>query len=62
VYTPYTGERVSAVEMMRFDLARRSSAEGLHRLLRAPVAIRARRYYEELLAVREAVDFDPSTR
>jgi MOSC domain-containing protein YiiM len=61
-YRPYDwqtipdGVRIGVIEMFRFDLARHKSADELRRLLRAPVAIRARDYYEELLAARSSRD------
>lgn len=57
-YTPYEwdkvpeGVRIGVMEMFRFDLARHKSADELRRYLRAPIAIRARDYYESLLAER----------
>ncbi len=53
-YMPYVGERVNVMEMFRFDLARHKGADDLRRYLSAPVAIRARDYYESLLAKHEA--------
>jgi hypothetical protein len=38
--------------MFRFDMARHKSADELRRYLRAPIAVRARAYYEALLAER----------
>jgi MOSC domain-containing protein YiiM len=51
-YTPYASDdaRIGVLDMFHFDLARRKSADELRRYLRAPVAIRARVYYEDLLA------------
>jgi MOSC domain-containing protein YiiM len=46
-------ERINVMEMFRFELARDKSPDELRRYLRAPIAIRARDYYESLLAVRE---------
>jgi MOSC domain-containing protein YiiM len=52
-YMPDDQERINVIEMFRFDLARDKSPDELRRYLRAPIAIRARDYYESLLAVRE---------
>jgi MOSC domain-containing protein YiiM len=51
-YTPYEGEQINVMEMFRFDMARHKSADELRRYLRAPIAVRARAYYEALLAER----------
>jgi MOSC domain-containing protein YiiM len=47
--TVYEGEAISVMEMFRFDLARHQSTPDLRRLLRVPIAIRARDYYRQLL-------------
>jgi MOSC domain-containing protein YiiM len=49
LHTGYAGESVSVMEMFRFDLARQKSTADLQRLLRVPLAIRARDYYIALL-------------
>lgn len=56
-YTPYEwdkiphGERITMLDL-RYNLAREKSDDELRRLLRAPIAVRARDYYEQLLAER----------
>jgi len=55
-YTPYAGERVPVLEVFRAFFEPDPGEETLRRQLEAPIAVRARRAYEEQLAKPSARD------